>query len=217
MHLIPASADALRQLAQSTPVDLAAEVELLAASVQRLVPSCVEINLTFAHPDLTFTLTAGPAAAPQDGARAPEPGRASSDPDRTPLGTDSPHAAGPAVRTTLSLPVTRGGELTGTIHVHAADPAAFDTTAPALRDLTGAGSSLRSTGTDLSSSSRERAEHAPGSLEDSALVHQAVGRLVAAHRIAPDVARSCLYDRAARDRVPLLDVARTVARGGDTP
>lgn len=43
--------------------------------------------------------------------------------------------------------------------------------------------------------------------------NQAIGRLVAAHRIDPDTARSCLYHAAARERRPLPHIARDVADG----
>lgn len=214
MKLIPASARALRRLDQTTQVDLVADVESLAATIVHLVPSCVGISLTILDPDLTLTLTA-PDTTERDDAHA-RPGE--QDTTLGPLDekrwvASSRTTGAPAVRTTLTMPMVSLGRLTGTIELYAADPSAFDATTPALQVLTGAHAAQATTNADLAFTSRQRAERAPASLEDSATVNQAIGRLVAAHHIDPATARSRLYDAAARERRPLLHIARDVAAG----
>lgn len=220
MKLIPASASALRWLNQASPVDLTADVDALAASVVRLVPSCVGVSLTILDRDLTFTLVASDRdvrtctpAHPPEGSRAPDKVDCAQALDESLWLSDALTTAAPGVRTTLTLPVTSQGHLDGSLQVYAADPNAFVSVTPALQRLAGTCASAPVTNSDLAFTSRQRAEHAPAILENSAIVDQAVGRLVAAYTIDLRAARSRLYDAAAREGTSVPDVARAVVDG----
>lgn len=216
MKLIPASAHALRWLNQTSRVDLIADVERLAASILHLVPSCVGLSLTLLDPNLTLTLTGSnqdTAELTDTRTRTAEQHTISGPLDEAQWVASSLLTAAPTVRATLTMPTFARGRLTGTIELYAADPRAFDATKTALQALTGADSAQATTNADLAFTSRQRAEKAPATLEDSATINQAIGRLVAAHRIDPDTARSRLYDAAARERRPLPHIARDVADG----
>ena len=221
MKLIPASASALRWLSQTSPVDLTAHIDALAASVVRLVPSCVGVSLTILDQDLTFTLVASDRepsggrthAHPPEGSRAPDRASGEQALDESLWLSDALTTAAPGVRTTLTLPVTSQGRLDGSLQVYATDPDAFVSATPALQRLAGTCASAPITNSDLAFTSRQRAEHAPAILENSAIIDRAVGRLVAAHSLDLCAARSRLYDAAAREGMSVPDVARAVVDG----
>lgn len=220
MELIPASNSALGWLSQTSPVDLRADLDALAASVVQLVPSCVGVSLTIHDQDLTFTLVASgrdsrtcTPAHPPGGSCAPDRVSGAEALDESLWLSDALATAAPGVRTTVTLPVSSHGHLDGSLQIYAADPDAFVSVTPALQRLAGTSASAPITNSDLAFTSRQRAEQAPAILENGAVVNQAVGRLVAAHAIDARAARSRLYDAAAREGVSVPDVARGVVEG----
>ncbi len=230
MELIPASAEVLRELNRTSRHDLAAEIHRIAGEIEKIVPSCVGVSITMARDALTFTLVASSEVAERLDAtqyeaggpcvEAVEHGQEQMVDDV--LSESRWHAyaraaAAANVRSSLALPLTNHGGLSGSLNIYAADPHAFAGTNAQLRELAGAPAGALITNADLEFTSRDRANDAPRLLKESDLINQAIGILIAAHRLDPGRAEARLQDVAAARGVSLSEVARAVVVDKDRP
>lgn len=223
MELTPGSAEALHSLNQTSRVDLAEDMQRLAERVQELVPSCVGVSITIARGALTFTLVASSEVAAQldatqystggpclDAAHGGEEQRFVDVLSEDRWQTYAQAAAAAHVRSSLALPLTTQDQLDGSLNIYAADPDAFSGTNDELRELAGAPAGALVTNADLGFTTRQRSDDAPRALKEGDLVNQAVGVLIAAHRIDAESAEARLQEMALRGGVSVPEAARTV-------
>lgn len=225
MELIPASAEALHELDQSTGHDHTGDVQHLAREIHEIVPSCVGVSITVDNGALTFTLVASSEMALRlDAAQRAVGGPSLEALQRRQeqvvddvLDEDRWHsfaraAAASHVRSSLALPLTTDDRLTGSLTLYAADPHAFAGANPRLRALAGGPVGALVTNADLEFTSRDHAADAPRALDEGNLVNQAVGILMGVHGIGPEAATARLEEAAATGGLSLADAARAVLR-----
>ncbi|WP_343991435.1 GAF domain-containing protein [Terrabacter terrae] len=121
--------------------------------------------------------------------------------------------AAAGVRSTLSLPIMDGDRVTAGVNLYGAQPGTFDGRQEQLAQLFGAWAPGAVANADLSFDTRLQAARAPARLQDLETVDQAVGMLMARHRIGAQHVRRRLEEAVARAGVPVVAVARAVHTG----
>lgn len=228
MELTPESLGALAALSKAEGADLVEDLRDMGRRVQAVVPDCVGVSLTVLAEELTFTLVSsgaeiavmdalqyiagGPCVDALSGS-VPLETTDLDQPDRLDekswrLFAQASVARG--IRSTLSLPVRRGGAIVGVANLYGASGQAFTGHESELAKIVGALAAEAVKNADLSFMTREYAERAPRGLEESTVVHQATGILAAQQGLDPQTARRQLVSAARRAGVSPIDLARTL-------
>ncbi len=222
---LPETEEALDEYLEEDDSDLRAVLMELGRRAVELVPSCVGLSLGMVKDGLTFTLVAtSEQVATIDAAQYLDGGpcvdvATGSDvldvdiPDLLDEGRWSAFAmtsAAHGVRTTLSLPIVRDGQLVGGVNLYAAELHAFDGKHEALAMALGASAEGAVADADLEFTSRARAVATPATMADLRTIDMAVGILAARDRTDVDTARAQLQDSATRAGVTLVQAASVV-------
>jgi GAF domain-containing protein len=234
MEPIPETVEAIEELEGSTrQPGLLASIRRMGEQVAALVPECVGLSLSVVEHGVTFTLVAtsdeirdldatqyvdgGPCLRAVDESDILETRRETMDEEDWQLFAQATSAHG--IASTLSMPILRGGEVTGGVNLYASSSAAFTGRHEEVAALLGAWAEGAVTNADLAFTTMEAARKAPGVLRDSLALDEATGLLVAARGLGIDEARRRLQRAAAQAGLPEAQVARLVldilsARGG---
>jgi GAF domain-containing protein len=220
---LPETEEALNEYLEEGDADLRAVLLELGHQVVSLVPSCVGLSLGLVRDGLTFTLVATSqevaaidAAQYLDGGPCVDvaTGAAALDleiPEVLDEGRWSAFAltsAAHGVKSTLSLPLVRQGQLLGGINLYAAEPFAFHGKHAALAAALGASAEGAVVDADLQFTSRSRAVQAPATLAELRTIDVAVAYLAARDRTDVDTARARLEECATRAGATLVQAAR---------
>jgi len=225
MKPLPETDEALDEFLEEEDSDLRRMLLDLGRRTVHIVPSCVGLSLCLVHEGLTFTLVATSqeaavidAAQYLDGGPCVEVAAGGSpldldihdllDEDRWTAFARASAAHG--VRSTLSLPVERDGQVVGGINLYAADPAAFRGKHEELAAQLGASAQGAVTNADLEFTTRALAVAAPTVLAEQREVDLAVGRTAAREGIDILAARHRLEAAAARAGVSMAAAAEVL-------
>lgn len=186
-------------------VDILAHLQRMANEVQSLVPDCVGMSVALLDKDVTFTLVAtdeeiatldavqylagGPcvdAVESQRGLEVTEGDLLDEDTWRMFAQATSARA----VKTTLTLLLTKGGHVVGSVNLYAASDHAFEGHHEELARIVGASESLGVVNADLSFRTRQVAEESPARVEASTTIDIATGML--AEMMQVDVAEAAV-------------------------
>jgi GAF domain-containing protein len=225
---VPETRRALDEFMEPDEGDLSEVLQVLARTVRAIVPECVGLSLCLVREGLTFTLVAtdeeiaevdsvqyvdgGPCVL-EDPRRARDAEEvvmdALLDEHRWTLYAQASAAAG--IASSLSLTLTREGEVIGGINLYAATPEAFTGHHDELTSALGAdaGSAVRDA--DLSFETRRAAAHAPEQLRDQLEIETAVGMLAARYHESTEDAHQRLSNAASRAGLTQVTVARVLA------
>jgi GAF domain-containing protein len=225
MEPIPETLDALAEIdTYLSDETLADQLRRSAALAQRIAPDLAGISVASHEHGVTFTLvatdedvaaldavqylTTGPCVEALDGqGMATTSDDLLNEPRWQVLG-QATAAAG--VRSTLTFPVMRGGEVVGTVNLYGRSDVTFDGKHSLLAIIFGAWAPGAVTNADLSFATRRAAEQAPERLRAEALISAATGVLASAADTDVDTARHQLEDAANRAGVPLDKLARLI-------
>jgi GAF domain-containing protein len=234
MHPIRETREAIDELEPSPAHDdLLAQLMDLGRRTRELVPDCIGLSLANHHLGVTFTLVASDLdIAVLDAVQyiaggpcveAVEEDRVVSfcaDPvDETSWQLFARAAASRGVASTLTLPIMVDATVTGSVNMYAASGRAFEGHHEQLAAILGAWAPGAVTNADLSFTTRQVAQRAPGLLRDKAKVETAVGLIAASQGIAIALARKLLGDAARQAgvaEVKLAEVILEVQRGKDS-
>jgi GAF domain-containing protein len=231
MEFIPETLEALDELESGMDESVLREsLERSAELARRIAPDLAGISVASREHGLTFTLiatdeeiaaldavqylTSGPCVEALDEGRgmATTSDDLLSEPRWRALGLAS---AAAGVRSTLTLPVVTGEEVTGTVNLYGRSDTTFERKHQALAVVFQAWAPGAVTNADLSFSTRTLAEQAPGQLRDEALLDTATGILAAAQTVTVATARQRLIDAADRAGIPVTSLARAVVAQRD--
>jgi hypothetical protein len=177
---VPATAEALEQLAALGETGLRDELGRIGRAGQDQVPGCLAVSLAVVDHALTFTLTAddlGPQAE---------------------------------VRSTLLLPVLRHGRVIAAVTFYASAPHAFERRVDGLAHAVGAWGPGAVRDADLSFSTRSEAAEAPARLRARVELGEARHVLACTRGISPEAAGAELREAAARVGIDETQVASIV-------
>lgn len=226
MEPIPETAEALNEL--DSPDDAGIRLrrlQELADSAKALVPDLVGVSLARLEHELTFTLVAtssefavldgvqyaagGPCV---DGALSEEVRQFTQDDvldeERWHLFAEA--TAAKSIRSTLTLPVIRDGEVIGTVNLYAATRRAFDGHHDGLAKIFGACAAGAITNADMSFATRLEAAATPERVRIRGLIEMAAAIIAVTHDVDLDEAESILFDAAARAGVEVVELARQI-------
>jgi GAF domain-containing protein len=201
--------------------------------VRELVPDCVGLSLAWLADQITFTLVSsdlevalldglqyvadGPCVA---AVRAERVVTFDHDESSSGAGTD-PEAgwllfaqgtAAAGVRSTLTLPVLRGGSVVGSVNLYARSSRAFEGWHDQVAAIFAAWGPGAVTNADLSFSTRIRAQAAPAQLRAEARIAAATGILAALRGLDVEAARRVLRDAAVRAGVAEVQLAEVILK-----
>jgi transcriptional regulator with GAF, ATPase, and Fis domain len=226
---VPATARALRHLAETGETGLGEELSRMGRSVRTIVPSCIGLSLGVVHEGLTFTLVAsdeemarldavqylagGPCLEATEGSREvveTSPGDLL-DEERWQFFARASSTA--RVQSTLSLPIGSESDVIAGVNLYASGKDAFTGHHQELADALGAWAPGIVTNADLSFLTRAAAAEAPHRLEARQTVDLAIGILAETQGVSTGEAATRLTQAALRagiaeDRV--ADVIRSV-------
>ena len=226
MEPMPETRQALKRIGRWTEADLLEGLLEQAERVQRIVPSCVGLSVSYNDSGLTLTLVASSEeAAALDGVQYAVGGPCiDAVAEGTVIGAGDEQgllgekrwaefarsASAMGVASTLSLPVHRGGQVIGGVNLYAADPKAFDGTQARVAAVMGAWAPGAITNADLSFSTREEARRAPELLEEQDVLGQATGVIMAARGVDRDAARDVIAEAAVLSGARQVEIARAI-------
>lgn len=228
MEPIPETLQALSEL--DSPDDAGARLRQLmrlAEQARDVVPDLVGVSISRVEHGITFTLVAsareiaildairyaagGPCV---DGARAQQP--ESSDPgdvldeERWRLFAEA--SAARAVRSTLTLPVSDGDRVVGSVNLYAASRRAFGGHHDELARIFGAWAAGAVANADLSFDSRDAAEATPERVRERQAIEAATVVIADERDVDLEAAEVILHDAARQAGVELAELARQVLR-----
>lgn len=203
-------------------IDVLEHLQSLADQVQTVVPDCIGLSIAWVHRGLAFTLVAtdeeiavldavqylseGPCV---DAVRAAHGLHTTADDllseDRWLLLAQA--TAATSVRSTLTMPLVRDGEVVGTANLYAASDHAFEGHHDKLAAILGASTTGVVRNADLSFSTRLTAEKSPAALQAQDVLDRAVGFLSSSLRVDVAEARQRLMDAARRAGIPPAQLA----------
>jgi GAF domain-containing protein len=226
MEAIPEVREAATRLAAlaDETLDLVQRLEAVSALALTLLPSCVGVSITVVVDGDPFTVTATPAdIASLDAIQYLDGGPCvAAAATREPILVDdvldeprwqmySQAAAATGVRSSMSLPIPRAGDVPpGALNLYASDPHAFHGTQAQLAALFGVHVTELVENADLSFMTREFARELPQRLDDYEHLNQAAGVLMSMHGWDADHARERIRYAATRAGVTPRDVAKIV-------
>ena len=216
---LPETKEALAELISFDEPELDDVLVDLGQRAHEIVPDLVGLSLTLLHEGLTLTLVAsGTAAAGVDAMQYLDGGpcvQAVEAPDETagPGPTEvtiddlfDEHrwqlyalaSSAVGIASSLSMPLEKGGEMTGGINLYASTAHAFEGRHQDLAGALGVSAQRAVSNADLSFSSRLRAVEAPAQVRATRAVDTAVGLLAVRFGEDVEAARQRLRDAAAR-------------------
>jgi GAF domain-containing protein len=231
MEPIPETAEALDELDSAYDAGLRLRrLQELANGAKARVPELVGVSLARLEHELTFTLVAtstefsvldgvqyadgGPCV---DSAHAEEVREFTQDDvldeERWRLFAEA--TAAHNVRSTLTLPVVRDGEVVGTVNLYAATKHAFVGHHDELAEIFGAWAAGAITNADLSFTTRLQAAATPERVRIRGLIDVAAAIVAVTHDVDLDEAEGILYDAAARAGVEVVELARQIVAAQD--
>lgn len=193
--------------------------------VRVFVPSCIGLSLAVLDHGVSFTLVATSAeVAALDGVQYVDGGPCvqgahedkvmtynEGDPtDEARWELFSRATAARGVASTLTLPITEGAEVTGSVNLYAATPHAFDGHQQQVAVIFGAWAEGAVLNADLRFDTKRTAQQAPQVLHSAIVVSQAVGLLAAARDLGVDAAHALVMDAASRAGVAPVEVAQQI-------
>ena len=217
--------DALRQ-----DGDLLAELDSLSESVLKIVPDCVGMSLAYLIEGVTLTLVAtsteialldavqyldgGPCieAVAIDKVLEVDDADALDESDWR-LFSEATAAAG--IKSTLTLPISINGHITGSVNLYAASPAAFSGHHESIANIFNAWAPDAVTNADLTFQTRTTAQQAPGKLRDDATVRAALDYLTSSRGVDAITAYEQLESAASRANVTVLELAQWIVELGE--
>lgn len=206
--------------------DLEEHLQRSADLVRAVVPSCVGLSLAAFQHGVTFTLTAtseeisvldavqylegGPCVtgAHQGEVIAFEVADSPLDEKRWAVFARATAACG--IASTLTLPITDRGQVSGSINLYSSQPHAFDGHHDQVAAIFGAWAGGAVADADLGFETRRRAEEAPRELQEQITISQAVGMILADRGVDATTATHVLEDAATRAGVQIVEMARAV-------
>jgi GAF domain-containing protein len=223
---IPETTEVDEEFGPFADEDLLQQLRDRSRQVRALVPDCVGITLASRVHDVTLTLVATSVEiAVLDAVQYLSGGPCvdALDADRVmvfPAGDDvldeeqwhdfALATAAASIRSTLTLPVITGGEVTGTINLYSASKRGFDGLHEEIARIFDAWAPGAVTNADLTFSTRKVAEQAPRQLREDLTIVAAVGILAGRHPGDLDEARGMLRDAALRAGVREVELAATI-------
>jgi len=231
MQPIPETAEAINELDPSVDDGrLLARLTSLANRAREVVPDLVGVSVASIDEGLTFTLVAtdeeialldaiqyaagGPCVdGALNGAFGEFDDQGLLDEEGWRLFAEA--TAATAVRSTLTLPLVTGGQVSGSVNLYGGSRRAFVGHEDELARIFGAWAGGAVANADLSFLTRRSAEQAPERIRQTMVIDQAVGILAAQLDLDVESAEDRLRDAATRAGVSMADVARRIVRSQD--
>ncbi len=218
---------ALTEMSRLQDEDLNARFDAMADRVSEIAPDCLGLTLSYLHDGLAFTWAAssldvaaldavqyadfGPCVEAMN--RGDIVGADRSDPldeDTWRLFSQAENSAG--VESTLSIPLFEAGTVVGGVNFYGGTASTFDGLHEQLAQECGGWSGGAVTNADLSLSGVRRAKQTPQRLLDQYVIDQAVGMLMAVHRVDGRAAAERLQSAAHRAGVHEIELARLLVK-----
>ncbi|MCW2819100.1 MAG: response regulator receiver and antar domain protein [Marmoricola sp.] len=226
MHPIPQSIETAHELERFQPeLDLLRQLQDMADEVQRLVPDAIGLSVAWVDQSVAFTLVSsneeiaaldavqylggGPCVDSVSLGHGLEVGHADLM-DETTWRLFAQSTAAAAVRSTLTLLLTRDGDVTGSVNLYAASDMAFEGHHDELARMLGAHVTDVVSNADLSFTTREAAERSPELLRTDHTVDNAVGIVAALLHLDPVEAEDRLLESARRAGIDVAQLARAL-------
>jgi hypothetical protein len=222
---IPETMEVIRHLTRYGDTEVATSLLRMSREVVAIAPECIGLSLTVMAEDMTFTMAATTEEiAELDSVQYLDGGpclQATGRGETTAY--DSPEAldeqgwqlfaqatARNGVRSTLSFPISRHGQVIAGVNLYGRSSGTFEGKHDALADVCGAWRAGAVTNADLSFSTMETASRAPEQQRERDDVDVAIGAIAQAHGITTTEAEARLEQAASRAGIPLGQVARAV-------
>lgn len=227
MKPIPETRLVLTEMSRFQDEDMTERFNAMANVVAGLAPECLGMTLSFLQEDLAFTwaatsldvaaldavqyLSDGPCVqAMKEGATV---GATRADPlDETRWLEFSRAENSAGVESTLSVPLVEGDAVVGGVNFYGGTPTTFDGLHSELAAVCGAWPGAAVTNADLSLSGVRRSKRSPQKMRDRFATDQAIGMIMAAHRVDADLAAQRLTGAAERAGIPDADLARLLVK-----
>src|SRR3954471_674875 len=206
-------------------MDVLALLQGMADKAQALVPDCLGMSIAWLDQGVAFTLVAsdeelavldavqyvagGPcleAAEQAQGLEATQEDLLDEDAWRL----FSRATAAKGVATTLTIPLTRGGRMVGSVNLYAASDHAFEGHHEELARIVGGEVSGVVRNADLTFSTRRAAEDTPARINADITLSTAVGIIAETQRISLEEAQARLEDAARRAGIAVERFARAL-------
>lgn len=222
---LPETNAALAELSALGDTDLASDLRGLIEQARSVVPELVGVSIAALQEGLTFTFVASHAdIAVLDALRYLDGGpcmRAAKQNhvvsvqrahvlDEQGWVTFARATAAASITSTLSLPITSHGSVTGSVNLYAMHPRAFDGHHQALALIFGAWAGGAVTNADLSFSTRDLAKNAPATLQAQSRMANAIGVIAERHGVDVNDAQRRLHTAADLAGVPPEVIAQAV-------
>jgi GAF domain-containing protein len=224
---IPETREALDELTRQGDPEIGIALDRMGVKAREIVPACVGLSLSILDEELTFTLIASSEEmAGLDAVQYIDGGPcvAAMREERTITmnGDDmlteqewlmfAQACAAVGVRSSLTLPILRGGRVVGSVNLYGATEDAFDGRHDALAEALGVSVTTAITNADLSFDTRREAEEAPQRLADQDDVDIALGMISRSLGVDIATAQQRLRQAAVRAGITEGQAARAVRR-----
>jgi GAF domain-containing protein len=222
---LPETRAALSQLSALGDADLVADLTSQAERARSVVPGLLGVSVAVLREGLTFTFVATQeviavldALQYLDGGPCVQAARENNEvslEDADALNEDAWLLFGRAgamagIQATLSLPITKSGQVVGSVNLYAREDHAFDGRREALAVIFGAWADGAVANADLTFSTRQQATKALATLEAIARIDNAVGVIIATQGVGAAEAKRRLEAAAALAGVPALSIAEAI-------
>lgn len=225
MHPLPETAEALRRLAVGGDPALSIELFSMAQDVREVVPELVGLSLALVDEQVTLTLVAsaeqiaaldavqylddGPCVTSVEEGRVVHTGiQDLLDEGRWLLYARASAAHG--IASSLTLPLTEDGRVTGSVNLYGSTPDAFDGRHDEVAKAVGSTAEQAVVNADLSFRTAKDAVETPARMQESIDVDMALGIIAAAQRVSIEVARERLERAARRAGITVVQAARVL-------
>lgn len=218
---------ALTEMSQLQDEDLTIRFNAMAERVAAIAPACLGMTLSYVLEGHAFTWAAssldvaaldavqyldnGPCVQAMDQGSIVVAGRADPlDEDNWRLFSRAENSVG--VESTLSVPLFEAGAVVGGVNFYGSTATTFDGLHEQLAKACGGWAGGAVTNTDLSLSGIRRAKQTPQRLLDGYVTDQAIGMLMAVHRVGADTAHQRLREAAHRAGIHVVELARLLVK-----
>jgi GAF domain-containing protein len=223
---LPETEDALRQLAVGGDPALSIELFDIAQRVRELAPDLVGLSLALVEDDITLTLVASAEQiAALDAVQYVDDGPCVSAVEQAQVihkAVDdlldegqwllyAKASAAHGIASSLTLPITEDGRVTGSVNIYGATPDAFEGRHDAIAEAVGSKAEHVIVNADLSFRTARDAAETPARIREGAEIETAVGMIAAARDVSIAVARIRLADAALRAGITQAQAARVIA------
>ena len=227
MEPIPETRLALVEMSRFQDEDMTTRFNIMADRVGSVAPDCVGLTLSYLQQGLAFTWVAtgvdvasldavqylghGPCVESMDrGAIVATAGSDPLDEGNWLLFSRAENTVG--VESTLSIPLLEDHVVVGGVNFYGSTPTAFDGLHSDLAAECGGWSPGAVTNADLSLSGVRRAQQTPQTMRDQFVTDQAVGMIMAAHRVNDEAANQRLHEAAQRAGIHDAELARILVK-----